>query len=370
MTPTHWVHQWHLDNNKLSTGMDIVLDRVGDAYATGTVSFGNTIDYGTICIRKDADSGGMPQVKWSDIWASAPGVTDVGRSISLTFEVENGTLVPYAFVTGSAATSMGTLRYRGDTGAIQLGWPQLYAAGSASVGYDVVGAGYGNAYVVGRANNNLVVLGYRRNGTVRLGPSLYNNNGASGLHEGRMGVMIGAGALAGTGVSQGTTLADFVTQALAQATTAGSPSSYALPIGLLQSGTVANLVSSDNQYLVFKDNPIAEDVDPVLVVFTGTTTVSNPTEICLYHEGRTANVPMGQTVEVWDWLVGGYVLVDSRNSTTVDSRLVLVLKDDPSRFLGSGGVFKVRFRYTPLLITEEVTYSVFFDQLTWEVLGQ
>ena len=121
---------------------------------------------------------------------------------------------------------------------------------------------------MGRIDNKLAVIGYRRDGTIRAGPALYNNNGFTGLHEGRMGVMIGAGALADTGVSQGTALADFVTQVLAQTTTPSSPSGYSLPIGLLQSGSVANLVLSDDQYLVFKDNPAADDLDVAAMLDT------------------------------------------------------------------------------------------------------
>ena len=368
LTPEYWIHQWDNGNDKFSSGMDIALDKVGDAYATGTVS-PNGLNYGTIAIRKDADANGLPQVKWEDIWDNAFG-EDIARSISLTFEVENGAVVPYVYVTGSSVhdttTDVATIRYRGDS--LQRVWANVYTPNSGvDVGLDVIGAGYCNAYVIGRSENNLFVIGYRRDGIVRLGPAVYDNNG--GFDEGRMGVMVGAGALVAAGASAGTTsLLDFVSQKFAQTVWTTYPSSYTVQAGEYFSGSLSDLTASDNQYLVFKDKPLlaSDELYDIRVEFSGTTNVVNPTEICVYHEGKS-NPSFIQEIEVYDWITSSWVRVDSRRTTFGDSQLVLVLKDDPGRFL-SAGLFKARFSYHAPA-SDELAWRVSFDVLSWTVLG-
>ena len=133
----YWQHDWHpaAQGTKVNSGMDIALDRAGDAYATGYVTTNTGLDYGTVAIRKDADDSGA-QVKWDDTWDRT--ADDRASSISLTFEVENGAVVPYVYVTGTSNSDIATLRYRGETGNLPLGWPAVYGGPTTTeIGYDV-----------------------------------------------------------------------------------------------------------------------------------------------------------------------------------------------------------------------------------------
>ena len=369
LSPEYWRHDWNPPPaNKSHSGKDIVLDRNGDAYATGYVTH-DGFDYGTVAIRKDADAGGNPQVKWDHIWEPEPISNESATSISLTYEVENGALLPFVYVTGTVETTgkIATLRYRSDYTVPPMDpeWARLHTpTAGAAFGLDVIGAGYGNAYVVGRSNDDLVVIGYRRDGSERLGPLFYH---LVDFDEGRMGAMVGAGALVATGASDGTgTSADFVTQRFFQTTGASSPSSYIVRMGLYFSGGLSDLTASDNSYMVFRDNPASDSNPPIRVEFTGSTTVGNPTEICVNFEGKS-NARSSQEIEAYDWLTSSWVMLDKRLSTSVDSRLTLVIKDDPGRYL-SAGAYKVRVSYRNQA-ADVLIWKVSFDQLTVDVLG-
>ena len=89
-----------------------------------------------MAIRKDDDGLGEPKVKWDDTWDRT--ADDRASSISLTFEVENGAVVPYVYVTGTSNSDIATLRYRGETGNLPLGWPAVYGGPTTTeIGYDV-----------------------------------------------------------------------------------------------------------------------------------------------------------------------------------------------------------------------------------------
>ena len=129
-----WRRDWAFNaDSKLNSGVDIAVDRNGDAYATGYLNVAG-LDYGTVAIRKDADAFGLPQIKWEDIWGNTS--DDRANSISLTYEVENGALVPYAFVTGRSGSPpdryIATLRYRCRVSALATAMRMSWAASTTN----------------------------------------------------------------------------------------------------------------------------------------------------------------------------------------------------------------------------------------------
>lgn len=366
-----WRYDWAPFQSKPTGGYDIALDKDGDAYATGVVVVAEpeAANYGTIAFEKDPDSGGNAVVKWAKDY-DYQGYSDIARSISLSFEVENGALVPYVFVTGQvqeeqSATNVATVRYRGSDGNEE--WVQIYNGHATieEVGLDVIGAGYGNAYVLGRSNEDLFVIGYKRDSSMRLGPLTYH---FVDFDEGRMGAMVGAGALVATGASDGSgTSADFVSQRFFQTTAASSPSSYLVRVGTYISGGLSDLTASDDSFMVFKETvPVEPDGPSIRVEFSGATNVNDPTEIAINFEGR-CNVSGVQEIELFDRLTSSWVVIDKRATTVTDTRLKVVVKDDPGRFVNSG-VLKARVSYrAPTAIFPG--WMAHVDLLTWDVLG-
>lgn len=381
-----WTHHW--DNSKQSHGMDIVLDKDGNAYATGFLGIATDIDYATVRIPKDWDENygdtGLKTARWDNNER-----IDKAVSIDLTYEVESGVLKPYIYVTGSTTevedtSDIATIRYSPHTGTQSLTevWDDIYGGsnGKDEVGLMVVGAGNGNAYVIGRkATENVgpdyVLLGYRKAGSMRISAQTYNGTG-NDFDEGRALAMAGAGHVRATGQSTGSggTLLDFATVEHAQSVSSGGPSEDEIYLGSDTGGDLADLVSSNNEYRVYtRTNDDVDTPEKLIVEFYATSPISsgsNPSEICIRYEGKCSVSNVMLRVEIFNWVTTSYDQLDYRKATTSDSKLVFVIKEDPDLYiLGVDPEIKLRLSWDASLGGETYDWTASIDQLSFELIG-
>lgn len=367
--------------NKPTSGRAIALDHDDNAYVTGNVAypvFQNVIQ--TMKIERDPSSpdmtgSGNPVEDWSPTYYLV--TNSYPTSISLSFEVESGVLKTYAYVAGmqDESHSLGnrdipTIRYRGTDGN-QM-WANVQGgANQDDVGFRVVGAGRGNAYVTGVKNNDYVLYAYDKTGTLRFSPVTYNN-GAQDIA--RSLVLTGAGQAYYTGSSFATSQGDdFLTASHTESSTSFVPTSYSVPT--TETGGLTELGALDSSYFEEPSLHISSTFVYGYSEFTTNITTTNPSEMSLTIVSHVTTNHIWQLVEVYDQIASAYVMVaDGPASNGTDATTVVPLKDDVARFLdGSGNVtIRVTFHGDPGTGWVRIVdggYDSYYDLVRWDVLG-
>lgn len=146
------------------------------------------------------------------------------------------------------------------------------------------------------------------------------------------------------------------------------PSSYQLFRGTLVSGGLSELLNSDDQRLVAKQGLVLTKTEPpVQLIVTGTSPTSNPTTFKVRVEAQASVSGLVQTIELWDYVAGAYVQVDSRSQPKTDT-VVEVSPTNPARFIkASNKEVKAKFTYKASGPVSEFPWKVSFDQTTWLV---
>jgi photosystem II stability/assembly factor-like uncharacterized protein len=129
-------------------------------------------------------------------------------------------------------------------------------------------------------------------------------------------------------------LAGFRGQILDQvpATASVSPSSFAIESGSLIGGSVSSLLASDDDYLNVSTSHFSL---PVTVRFEAASPHSSASALTFRYEGHVTNSSCLQNLELYDFVAGAWVLVDSRPGTLSDV-VVSVQPPQPSRFIQPG----------------------------------
>lgn len=381
--PKVWAHYW--DSTKQSVGKDIVVDRDGNAYATGHLGILTDMDYGTVRIPKDWNGNGSDTGLKTATWDNGDNV-DQAVSIDLTYEVSSGVIKPYIYVTGNSkpylgASDIGTIRYSPHTSDQTLTneWTEVYSSGSSysDVARRVVGAGYGNAYVVGSSyvvantSQDSLLLGYRRSSTDRFSAITYNGTGG-GFDEAHAVVMAGAGLKRPTGESlgSGSDGLDFLTHKYTETPEKGNPYVYNLHMGSYYAGTLDDLKGDNDSYLSFDSDPNDRGPIGLVVDFEIESPVaasSRPSEICVRYDGKCTIANVKLKIELYDWLAGDYVEIDNRILPTTDAPVIAVIKDDPTRFMSGDGIIQVQFTYDDGA-ANSLMWKAKIDELSVDVL--
>jgi hypothetical protein len=140
-----------------------------------------------------------------------------------------------------------------------------------------------------------------------------------------------------------------------------SPSGFTILSGTLQSGSLASLSASNNQYL-----EIFNMAQPISVEFTSTSPVASPSSLTFSYEGHSTAQNNLQALELWDFVAGAWVLVDSRPGTTVDST-VTVTPANPARFVQAGtGTMRAKVSATPNM-RDQRAWVKRMDLVSWTV---
>lgn len=385
--PTYWVYSHAPLDTKENRATALVVGRDGDVYVTGwaaEVTHGPT-DYVTVKIKKDPTSLGEADQAWLTTYDN--GGEDKALAIALTHQVVSGVMKQFVHVTGMSEGSgtgfdIATLRYSDDgTGATSMYSARRHngSANSEDIGFAIIGAGR-NAYVVGKSTRtttgaDYVLLGYDDAGTSRFSAYYYNNSSQNGTDVGLAGTMGGAGALLATGYSAGgSTAEDFLSLLHNESVDTRRPDSYTAIGCTYVSGSLSDLLAEGGGYMTFQSASSGLLGQKITVEFTGTYSsgISNPSELSLNLVCYTGTAGLTQVVQIYDYVDGEWKNIDVRPSTSSASKLVLVLKDDPLRYLAQSlapdtSTLKVRIVWTSS--GASATFYGYLDQLAWDVLG-
>ncbi|HMS57166.1 MAG TPA: hypothetical protein PKA27_17415 [Fimbriimonadaceae bacterium] len=229
----------------------------------------------------------------------------------------------------------------------------------------IVATGYGNCYVIGRSNDNYLLIGLRRNGTHRITPVTPVPDQGLAL------TMAGAGLVHLTGESTGSgTALDYVTLANSQDIDSSTPTYDYVEVGTEASGDLEDLEDSDNSYKVY--TRYSEDIatEVLVIEYEGTSAISyanHPSELTVRIEGKCSVGPVTMKVELWNAVTSQYDDFGTLPVTTSDSERVIVVKDDPLAYINSSSSMAIRLSFLETVGQSTLwTYSV--DRIVWEVL--
>lgn len=131
------------------------------------------------------------------------------------------------------------------------------------------------------------------------------------------------------------------------------PDSFTVTRGIKGNGTLSSTYANDGTYLELKPAPIPH---PVLLMrsieFNATSTVLNPSQLEVKLDARMG-VPANQQIALWDYVAGGWAVVDSR-ATTGSDILVTLTPTSAARFVGPNGEVRLRLGYQVALTSPEI----------------
>ncbi|MDQ2986491.1 MAG: hypothetical protein M3R13_07190 [Armatimonadota bacterium] len=115
------------------------------------------------------------------------------------------------------------------------------------------------------------------------------------------------------------------------------PTSLIPARGTLFSGNLASLLTSDNNRLVYQPGIVfSAQQAPVSYEIVGTAPQQTATELRFRLESSGSATAISQRVEMFDYVAGSYVTIDTRQMTTTDALIDLALAPNPNRFIQAG----------------------------------
>lgn len=136
--------------------------------------------------------------------------------------------------------------------------------------------------------------------------------------------------------------------------------------GTLRGGDLEDLGESDDQrYRVWASPQTKIAASSTEIEVTGTVGNENPTELRFAYEGSTQGAPTEQLIEMFNYDIGDWELVDQRESPSSDETVLVSIENDPARFIENGtGEVKARVGYRDLGVNF-IGWSGDFDQVCW-----
>jgi hypothetical protein len=114
------------------------------------------------------------------------------------------------------------------------------------------------------------------------------------------------------------------------------PTALNMVRGVAVSGGLAEIQSSDDQRAVYGPGITFSTGDsPLQLEVSGVSSTQNPSILRFRLESRASSPSIRQTVELWDYVAGGYEIVSVTQSTLEDST-VEVQATNPARFVQAG----------------------------------
>ncbi|MGI8924240.1 MAG: SBBP repeat-containing protein, partial [Fimbriimonadales bacterium] len=241
---------------------------------------------------------------------------------------------------GSTSTDYTTLRYNG-VNALTHDWVTHYAGlGGNAIdrANDIAVAGNGNVYVTGQsmgsANFDYATVKYNKAGQLQHAIRYQLYGEALGLAI----AVSCAGNAHVTGHVEASTI-DYLSILYTQPVSNVAVTSVTVVRGTYESGDVNSLLTSNDQYLVYKPGPVFVSGEyPIQLVMNGTSPqeLPNPNELCFTLEAHTSQPNITQKIELYDWQSASYVIVDERIATTADSVVHAHATYDATRFVQAG----------------------------------
>lgn len=137
--------------------------------------------------------------------------------------------------------------------------------------------------------------------------------------------------------------------------------------GVLVSGNVAAIQTSNNVRLVYRPGIVLSPSQaPIAYEVSGTAPQQNASQLRVFVESSASSGSVSQSIELFDFVANDFVLIDTRNLTTTDNLIELVVTTNPSRFIQAGTRLvrtRVQFRLTAPTLSNPWESRV--DMLKW-----
>lgn len=146
------------------------------------------------------------------------------------------------------------------------------------------------------------------------------------------------------------------------------PEGFSIVQGFHAAGGSADLNNSDDQYLrVGAIRPFELNFPSASLETWTTAATETPSTILLQLEANVGAVPAVQVVQLYDYVAGQWVTVDTRFATLTDTKINLEIRESPARFVEAGTKrVKARVSVTDWGITV-VAWSLNVDRVNWVV---
>lgn len=143
------------------------------------------------------------------------------------------------------------------------------------------------------------------------------------------------------------------------------PTSFTVVRGALVSGGLAELLVSDDQYLVVRNGPVAFPSEaPITITFEGAASVNTASQLDFVIENRVSINGLTQQVDMYDFAASAYDQLDSRPAPTTDL-VVTIAGTNPSRYISSGNAVRSRLRIRPAGPLFTNNWRTYVDQVLW-----
>jgi hypothetical protein len=150
-----------------------------------------------------------------------------------------------------------------------------------------------------------------------------------------------------------------------------APTSFSMFRGTVFSGNLQSLLISDNDRLVMRPGPVLFSGEPpVQLRLNGTAPTASPNGFSFSVESHASFGNAQQAIWLWNYVLGGYELVDTRVSPTTDSVVTVTVRTNPSRFIQQG-TLAIRALVSFRAIGPAVIYpwSARVDKIWWNFPG-
>ncbi len=147
------------------------------------------------------------------------------------------------------------------------------------------------------------------------------------------------------------------------------PSSMSIQPGILLAGTLNNLFSSDNLYLLLQINPAAEETgDPITLDLEAVCPVNNPFRIEFQYETAVEIDGIQRKLSLFDWTQLQYVSADSRVASVSDSSYVVPAPGQQSRFVHPvTRKMLARVSFELVSADSDLLWKAWIDQAVWRI---
>ncbi|MEQ1932867.1 MAG: hypothetical protein ABL962_03165 [Fimbriimonadaceae bacterium] len=117
------------------------------------------------------------------------------------------------------------------------------------------------------------------------------------------------------------------------------PASYSIVMGILTSGVLADLFTSNDQWLSIRQNPARSRQDPAVGIQISSTAPPGQFSMLSFKLESSSNaVPVAdvsQRMQLYDFQSQSFVQVDARPCTATDQVVVVDITTNPNRFIDS-----------------------------------
>ncbi len=130
-------------------------------------------------------------------------------------------------------------------------------------------------------------------------------------------------------------------------------------VGQQESGTIAEVATSDDSYLVFSSAVAAPGQPSVQVEFVGTSPETNISSLLLNIESNVSTPHVSQTVELFNHTTNQYDQIDTRGASMTDQLTNLNVVQDATNYVAANG--EVRARVSMTVTAPVLTFPWFLN---------